>query len=113
MLKKNSFGKSTVTVNLAIALAKAGARVGVLDADIYGPSIPIMLGKAKPIQIQENRYVPAMLHGIQAMSIGYLMKDAEQPLIWRGPMLAKSLIQMLEKHCLVGVFSLQVLLSRC
>lgn len=92
---KGGVGKSTVTVNLAIALARAGARVGILDADIYGPSIPLMLGKSEPVQISGERYLPVSAHGIQAMSIGYLT-DGEAALIWRGPMLAKSLIQMLD-----------------
>jgi len=92
---KGGVGKSTVTVNLAAALARAGARVGILDADIYGPSIPLMLGKTKPVEVRDERYVPVSAHGMQAMSIGYLT-DNEQALIWRGPMLAKSLIQMLD-----------------
>lgn len=92
---KGGVGKSTVTVNLAIALAKAGARVGILDADIYGPSIPLMLGKCPEVEVDGNHYLPVMAHGIQAMSIGFLT-DSEQALIWRGPMLAKSLIQMLD-----------------
>lgn len=92
---KGGVGKSTVTVNLAAALAKLGARVGILDADIYGPSVPLMLGKTDPVQISDDRYVPILAHGIQAMSIGYLT-DSDNALIWRGPMLAKSLIQMLD-----------------
>lgn len=92
---KGGVGKSMVTVNLAAALAKAGARVGILDADIYGPSIPLMLGKTDPVGIDNKRYIPVHAHGIQAMSIGYLTKDGEA-LIWRGPMLAKALIQMLD-----------------
>lgn len=92
---KGGVGKSTVTVNLAIALARAGARVGILDADIYGPSIPLMLGKTEPVQVNGDRYLPVMAHGVQAMSIGYLTKG-DEALIWRGPMLAKSLIQMLD-----------------
>lgn len=94
---KGGVGKSTVTVNLAVALAKTGARVGILDADIYGPSIPQMLGQTTPVQLnKDSRYVPIQAHGIQAMSIGYLTANGEAPLMWRGPMLAKSLIQMLD-----------------
>jgi ATP-binding protein involved in chromosome partitioning len=91
---KGGVGKSTVTVNLATALSRAGARVGILDADIYGPSIPLMLGKTSNIQIKDDHYLPALAHGIQAMSIGYLTQN-ESALIWRGPMLAKSLMHML------------------
>ncbi|STX29515.1 chromosome partitioning ATP-binding protein [Legionella beliardensis] len=93
---KGGVGKSTVAVNLATALARCGARVGILDADIYGPSIPLMLGQHQPVEVSEEHYLPVKVHGIQAMSIGYLMPSDEQALIWRGPMLAKSLIQMLD-----------------
>lgn len=92
---KGGVGKSTVTVNLATALARAGARVGILDADIYGPSIPLMLGKSQEVEISGEFYLPVLAHGVQAMSIAYLT-DGEQALIWRGPMLAKSLLQMLD-----------------
>jgi ATP-binding protein involved in chromosome partitioning len=92
---KGGVGKSTVTINLATALARAGAKVGILDADIYGPSIPMMLGAHEPVQIRGDHYLPVEAHGISAMSIGYLM-DGNQALIWRGPMLAKSLMQMLD-----------------
>lgn len=91
---KGGVGKSTVSVNLAVALALCGARVGILDADIYGPSIPLMLGENSPVALQGDLYLPVQAHGIQAMSIAYLTKG-EQALIWRGPMLAKSLIQMI------------------
>lgn len=91
---KGGVGKSTVTVNLATALARAGARVGILDADIYGPSIPLMLGKTEPVKVQNEYYLPVKAHGVHAMSIGYLT-EGEPALVWRGPMLAKSLIQML------------------
>lgn len=92
---KGGVGKSTVTVNLAIALARLGAKVGILDADIYGPSMPLMLGETDPVQISNESYLPVQAHGVQAMSIGYLT-DGDQALIWRGPMLAKSLIQMID-----------------
>lgn len=92
---KGGVGKSTVTVNLASALVEQGARVGILDADIYGPSIPTMLGKSPPVSINDDHYLPVLAHGIQAMSIGYLT-EGETALIWRGPMLAKALIQMLD-----------------
>lgn len=92
---KGGVGKSTVTVNLAAALARAGARVGILDADIYGPSIPLMLGKTEPVQVSGEHYLPVVAHGVQAMSIGYLT-DGEPALIWRGPMLAKSLLQLFD-----------------
>lgn len=92
---KGGVGKSTIAINIATALARAGARVGLLDADIYGPSIPLMLGKTAPVEVSGEHYLPVQAHGIQAMSIGYLT-DGEAALIWRGPMLAKSLIQMLD-----------------
>ncbi|RUR13893.1 iron-sulfur cluster carrier protein ApbC [Legionella sp. km772] len=92
---KGGVGKSTVTVNLAAALAKLGARVGILDADIYGPSIPLMLGTQGPVEIADDFYLPIEAYGIQTMSIAYLT-NMEHALIWRGPMLAKSLIQMLD-----------------
>ena len=91
---KGGVGKSTVTVNLAVALASLGARVGILDADIYGPSIPLMLGSVDAVEVSGEHYLPVKAHGVQAMSIGYLTKD-EPALIWRGPMLAKSLMQLM------------------
>jgi len=91
---KGGVGKSTVTVNIAAALAQLGARVGILDADIYGPSIPLMLGTKGPVEISDDYYLPIEAYGLQTMSIAYI--TMEQALIWRGPMLAKSLIQMLD-----------------
>lgn len=92
---KGGVGKSTVTVNLAVALTRLGARVGILDADIYGPSIPQLLGSKATVECKGDKYLPIQAHGIQAMSIGYLTEQA-MPLIWRGPMLAKSMIQLLD-----------------
>ncbi len=92
---KGGVGKSSVAVNLATALERAGARVGILDADIYGPSIPLLLGAHDAVKIENGKYLPVCAHGLQAMSIGYL-GAADEALIWRGPMLAKSLLQMID-----------------
>jgi ATP-binding protein involved in chromosome partitioning len=92
---KGGVGKSTVTANLALALHAEGARVGVLDADIYGPSQPRMLGTdARPTSPDGKNMNPIVAHGIQAMSIGFLI-DEEQPMIWRGPMVIQALNQLL------------------
>lgn len=90
---KGGVGKSTVAVNFALSLAKAGAAVGILDADIYGPSIPVMLGaKTKPV-IEEKKIFPVLCHGIQSMSIGYLVA-ASAAMVWRGPMISMALQQL-------------------
>jgi ATP-binding protein involved in chromosome partitioning len=91
---KGGVGKSTVSVNVAVALAQAGAKVGLLDADIYGPNTPMMLGvHYKPTQAN-GKLVPAQAYGIELFSMGFLVKD-EQPIIWRGPMLDKAIRQFL------------------
>ena len=92
---KGGVGKSTTTVNLALALAKKNKRVGILDADIYGPNQPHMLGGSeKPELINEEKFKPVMRFGLQTMSMGYLV-ESEEPMIWRGPMVTKALHQML------------------
>ncbi|MBM3114199.1 iron-sulfur cluster carrier protein ApbC [Jeongeupia naejangsanensis] len=93
---KGGVGKSTTSVNLALALAAEGARVGLLDADIYGPSQPLMMGVAdqKP-QSPDNKHIePIVSYGVQTMSIGFLI-DPEQPMVWRGPMVTQALQQLL------------------
>jgi ATP-binding protein involved in chromosome partitioning len=92
---KGGVGKSTTAVNLALALHAQGARVGLLDADIYGPSVPIMLGlSGKPKSADGKRMEPMIGHGLQANSIGFLMDD-DGPAIWRGPMVTQALTQLL------------------
>jgi len=92
---KGGVGKSTVAANLALALAADGARVGMLDADIYGPSQPRMLGaEVAPSSTQPKVFEPAMAHGLQTMSIGYMV-DQNSPAIWRGPMVTQALSQLL------------------
>lgn len=90
---KGGVGKSTVSVNLACALQKLGARVGLLDCDIYGPSIPLMMGiHEKPTISEQDKMVPPANHGVKLMSMGFLL-DGDQPVIWRGPMIMKTIQQ--------------------
>ena len=91
---KGGVGKSTVSVNIAVALAQTGARVGLMDADIYGPNIPTMLGVEKLPPPQGQRLIPAQAYGLKMISMGLLVKPG-QPLIWRGPMLNSAIRQFL------------------
>ena len=90
---KGGVGKSTVSVNLACALQHLGAKVGLLDCDIYGPSIPLMMGiHQRPTISAEEKMVPLVKYGVKLMSMGFLL-DGDQPVIWRGPMIMKTIQQ--------------------
>ncbi|MBT8523897.1 iron-sulfur cluster carrier protein ApbC [Polynucleobacter paneuropaeus] len=94
---KGGVGKSTTAANLALALSAEGARVGILDADIYGPSLPMMLGiNGRPQTKEENTIEPMEGHGLQASSIGFLV-DQDSPMVWRGPMVTSALEQLLRQ----------------
>ncbi len=92
---KGGVGKSTVAVNIAVALAKMGKRVGIMDADIYGPNLPLMLGVDAAPAVVDEKIIPLEAYGIKIMSIGFLI-EKEQPAIWRGPIVMKILTQFLK-----------------
>ncbi len=93
---KGGVGKSTTAVNLALALQREGARVGLLDADIYGPSIPAMLGIKGQPDTDGKHIIPKQTHGLKVMSIGFLVEE-DTPMIWRGPMVTSALQQLLNE----------------
>jgi ATP-binding protein involved in chromosome partitioning len=91
---KGGVGKSTVTTNIAVALAKLGYSVGLMDADIYGPNIPRMMGVNSPPPVEKQRIIPLEAHGVKIMSLGFLV-ERDQPAIWRGPIVMKIITQFL------------------
>jgi ATP-binding protein involved in chromosome partitioning len=94
---KGGVGKSTVAVHLALGLSKLGLQVGLLDADIYGPSLPMLLGVQELPSVDENRHlVPVMAHGLKCMSIGFMLEEGK-PVIWRGPMIMGVMKQFLQE----------------
>ncbi len=92
---KGGVGKSTVSVNLAVALAQQGARVGLFDADVHGPNIPTLMGLREPPTVNAGKLVPIFKYGVHAISIGLLVGGGD-PLIWRGPMISKAINELLE-----------------
>jgi ATP-binding protein involved in chromosome partitioning len=92
---KGGVGKSTVAVNLAVALSQMGSAVGIIDSDVYGPDVPLMLGARGRPGMFENRIIPVEAHGLKMMSIGLLVNERE-PLVWRGPMIHSFIQQMLK-----------------
>lgn len=91
---KGGVGKSTVSVNLAVALARTGAKVGLLDADVYGPSIPLMMGCDERPFTSNDKILPIQRHGVALMSLGFLLEEG-QAVLWRGPMVATTVRQLL------------------
>lgn len=99
---KGGVGKSTTAANLALALAGEGATVGILDADVYGPSLPVLLGVSRRPESDDKGFLPIEAHGLRVMSAGFLVDD-EQPMVWRGPMATRAVTQLLRETQWGGV----------
>ena len=97
MSGKGGVGKSTVAANLTMALARSGARVGLLDADMYGPSVPTMFGvMGRPVSADGKKFLPLERFGVKLMSLGFLLEDSKSAVVWRGPMIQGALLQFLK-----------------